>query len=1004
MAEICKEKVNEEIEIIVPDKLSLFMEKFLFEKMQICASFNIKVSTLNRFAKKNITISKEKQISNNGSILLVNKILNENFDKLKTLKNHRYSFAYAESIYATISQLKASRITPQEMLKFKSLDVRLMEKIHDLALIFEDYENRKAGLLDVSDVFMLSVLSVAEGKENSNLYFVGFDDFTAIEYAIIERLAFVANVNVFNYFSTKSNSRIYNSEVYSQLKNIAFVNKLKFEVETPNENVSDTKQFLQNNLFGFDKTKFELQNEIVKIYEANSVEEEIEFVARDIKNKIINGNNFSDFGVAIFDPENKYSKIKEIFEKYEINYYIDSNLTLNNSIFYKFLISIFKFNINPQNISSLFDIINSPFFILDNRKKINLINKLMFFKCVGNNFSNFDLGEDLNESKDKLSKFLQNFKLEKSLTVLQIKQVFETAFDVLCFDEIVNKIVEENSDLQNKILLTKSKEMLLNLFDEIQQFYVDADLQTVYDIFVRIANVVKVNNLPLALDSVKVVDANNMMEIFNNLYLIDCTNSNVPSLKQDCGIILDSEIEKLNFSFKLSPTIAHINKLSRLRLFNTLLLFEKSLNITYSHLPSEVINDLFSKLTIKIGDEVIDLCPIPKLNQGKYEALSEWDYIEFLCKHDKENKKLFEKLIKNKQFDSISLKNLKIYENMKTISASQLENFFKCPFYAFLNDRLKIYARIDNDVLALDVGNILHEIMYEYYRQEKNVGDIQEFCKQQVLKLVEQNERLKVNEKSPILINLIDEATRVISGVNYIDSNTLFQTNKNMLEVEFSNKTALKLRNIDLIGKIDRIDIFEDVARIIDYKSGRADATLKELYYGNKLQLFLYSSACEKWLKKNVVGEFYLPLHNNYEAEIGNAYKLKGFFVNDEQIVQALDTKLLPGEKSDIVNMRMTKANKAAKTRGYKELTSAEMCWLKNYAKEISEVAVDEIKSGFIKPTPSAVSEHCKYCFYKHICMQESSNIKYRETQKIVPESFKRGEEWKNLKECSLKF
>ena len=59
-AEICKD--NKEIEIIVPDKLSLYMEKFLFEHLNISASFNIKVSTLNRFAKKRCIVDENKQI------------------------------------------------------------------------------------------------------------------------------------------------------------------------------------------------------------------------------------------------------------------------------------------------------------------------------------------------------------------------------------------------------------------------------------------------------------------------------------------------------------------------------------------------------------------------------------------------------------------------------------------------------------------------------------------------------------------------------------------------------------------------------------------------------------------------------------------------------------------------------------------------------------------------------------------------------------------------------
>ena len=57
--EFCKEHNGKTVEIVVPDKLSLFMEKFLFEKMNLVSSFNIKVVTFNRYAKRNCVVPKE---------------------------------------------------------------------------------------------------------------------------------------------------------------------------------------------------------------------------------------------------------------------------------------------------------------------------------------------------------------------------------------------------------------------------------------------------------------------------------------------------------------------------------------------------------------------------------------------------------------------------------------------------------------------------------------------------------------------------------------------------------------------------------------------------------------------------------------------------------------------------------------------------------------------------------------------------------------------------------
>ena len=132
-----------------------------------------------------------------------------------------------------------------------------------------------------------------------------------------------------------------------------------------------------------------------------------------------------------------------------------------------------------------------------------------------------------------------------------------------------------------------------------------------------------------------------------------------------------------------------------------------------------------------------------------------------------------------------------------------------------------------------------------------------------------------------------------------------------------------------------------------------------------------------------------MPLHNSYTRELGNTYSLKGFYLDEDFVIQAFDKRLEPGSKSDIVNVRMNKAGKAIKTVGYKELSSEDLSHLKNYAKEVSENAVEEIKSGYIKPTPSEVSKNCEYCPYNAVCLRNANGVEYRGVQKINLESFK---------------
>ena len=987
--EFCKKYKNDDLDIVVPDKLSLFMERFLFEKLNLVSSFNIKVSTLNRFAKKNCFIPKDKQISKVGSILLIYKILNENSVDLEILRNRRYSFEYAEEIFNTITQLKASKISFDEMFMFDSQNEQLTKKIHDLAKIFQLYETYKAGLLDSSDLFLLSSLTVADNRENAKILFVGFDDFTAIEYTIIERLAISCEVNIINYYSKENNRYIYNNQVFDKLRNIAYINELQFDVvnEETNKSEINLKQFLSNNLFGIKNDKFTIKNETVKIYSGKDFRDEIEFVARIIRQKTFNGNQFSSSGVAVFDLQGKEEVIKEIFSKYEINYYIDSKFQLDQSIFYKFLLSLLKFNLEGYSLIHLIDLINSPFYDEKFEIKQMLIEKLSSIKFRGYKLSNIAVDENLIKAREKLQDFINLILIDKNTNISDLIKRLEKINEILRIEEILNEIANKKSEITDKIILNKSKEVVLNLLEDINRYYLDANLETVFDIYSHIASVVNINNLPQTLDAVKVIDANDCMEIFLDLYLVNCKFDNAPSLKFDCGIILDSEIAELNFKNKLSPTIAHINRLKKLELFNTSLMFEKNLTITYSHTMSDLIRELKQRLQVEIEGELIDLPALNDFSFGKYIALSKWDYIEFLSKNNKNHKYFINFYGNVKNFSQISSENKQIYDEMKTISASQLENYFKCPFYYFVYNILKIRPNIENDIQSLDVGNILHELLFVYYKKNKNVGDIYEFCKNQIFKIVDRDERLKINANSPTLINLIDEGVRVINGLNYIDENTLFKPL--YFEFEFSNDKALHLNEVDLVGKIDRVDYYEDLMRIVDYKTGKAEAGLKELFYGNKLQLFLYSVAMENVIKKHTIGGFYLPLHNSYTREIGNSYSLKGFFENDERVVHALDARLQPGDKSDIVNVKMNKDFVASRTLGYKELNNDEMNSLKKYSIELSNNAIKEIKSGYIEPTPSSLSKPCEYCPYAHICMRATNGIKYRQSKKILPSSFK---------------
>ena len=71
-----------------------------------------------------------------------------------------------------------------------------------------------------------------------------------------------------------------------------------------------------------------------------------------------------------------------------------------------------------------------------------------------------------------------------------------------------------------------------------------------------------------------------------------------------------------------------------------------------------------------------------------------------------------------------------------------------------------------------------------------------------------------------------------------------------------------------------------------------------------------------------------------------------------------------------------------------KALSADDFNKLKQYAQKISNGAVDEIRAGFVSPTPLDYKNPCSYCPYKQICLKTSNNIANRITDKVDLSSF----------------
>ena len=1012
---VIKQLGDVDICVIVPDKLSATMERLIFEKLNIDCTFNINVSTLNRLSKNILaeTKAKYRTISKIGGIILLKKVLNENRDLITSFKNDKHSYQYSNEIYKTLAQLKACQLDSDELLRYECDIKSLQQKINDLGNILSLYNDAKTGILDNSDTLTLTCMMLDKSQTVKNTYYIfaGFDDFTSQGFDLIERLIKCSKgVYVNAYSSSGFNKNIYYQDVLYRL--LAMCQTLGIDdnvVELPYID-DQLHSYLTSNLFAFTKLNYTTkQKDAIRLYQAQNITDELNFVARDIRKKILSGARFKDFGISVYNLNANVDIIKQVFSKYDLCTYIDTQKAFSSTCIYRFFTNLWTLYLKNYDTLNLIELINSPFIVIPEQHKFYIVQTIKRLNYRGN-LENFDCkDDDINNSVKLVNQFLTSNRLDKCSTMDTIIKWHSNIIEQLNMVEIVSKLIDSLDDAYDKKILAQAIKSSHQLLDEINEFYPSSTLEEVVDIYTQAGLEQNISPLPLSADCIQIVDANEILTAFDNLYIVNCSSSTAPSILQDVGILLDKELTYVQLSHNIEPTIARMNRLNKFKLFNSALMFNNTLCISMSLASSSETSPLVTELKSRIfindsKNEESNISYIyPNQIQAEpiYTPLSLWDLVEYVYTNKIQTTDNIGDIISKCKIGNATagVNVLPKYVQMNEVSASALESYLRCPLRYFFTYVLGLKEPDSSDIEMMDVGNILHDLAYKYYqRKDRLTLDIDDFCYSTIMNVFEQDEKLQQHINSPILINLIAEAKRFISHLRQLDENSKFAPTH--FEKSFgTNKSlpALALtENVCLNGKVDRIDFYQNYFRIIDYKSGNADASLEELYYGKKLQLFLYALAIQEATGKTLSGTFYLPIKNVVE-KVGkneNVYKLTGFYTDDTDLATAHDINISPNSKSAYIDMAMKKDGTLYK-KGDKVLAPSVLQRLLNYSKEISAQAIKEISCGSFKPSPLAYdrSNECSYCPYLGLCSKHSNNVSFREMKKVTIDSFTGGED-----------
>ncbi len=584
------------------DKMSFSIEKLLVKK--VGGAFGAEVLSFGRYLQK--VFPNRKTLSKEGSAMVVKKILSNLKDQLLAFKKTGASPSLSVKTAELIAQLKSAKVTPSALLDcLYSCPDNIKAKIHDLAIIYRDYETflLENGLTDSSNSLsdMIPALEKDERIKNSRVIFVGYSSITKQSCSVIKKILSLAVSCDFFAVSGK-NKDLYTDEFLNFAlsitgeKAIACQSSLCQEASIILDGVFNPEYFSKVGLYS-DKTHF---------YEAKDVSDEADFICSVIRKKIIDGCRYQDVAIGL----GNFSDYKTILERklkdYEIPFFTDDKKTLVSHPFSRLANALVKSALKRLDLTEIKKVINSQLFISDKSVSDLFIRLLTENSVTPTSFINEDdFAKNLENREDlafekgviiqkqlDLSNFIKNFpKTATAKTFVDSLSTFlkncsgvEREESGTNYDLLIKKLDVLGAD-EEKSFLTTGKTAFFNLLDEIKNILGNEIISA--DEFLKILcsgeEASEISLIPEHIDCVYLSELKNCRHKKYS-YLFACgLSGDVPNVKADTALLLDSDIASLDaLSVSVEPKIRVVNDREKEATAISLASFENKLYISYS--------------------------------------------------------------------------------------------------------------------------------------------------------------------------------------------------------------------------------------------------------------------------------------------------------------------------------------------------------------------------------------------------------------------------------------
>jgi ATP-dependent helicase/nuclease subunit B len=1004
------------------------------------ASGKINLETIGTFAGNLVFTGgsmKSETLSEAASAVLLKQSLDE--CKLKYFSAYKDEFPHGTliRIREVISEYKKNGITPDDLrAELKELEKSERNKAEDIADIFEVYQ-AKCGQLNVKETgdiyYELNKMSSSAFAKNFRMLYPsvgliiidGFDEFTAPEIEIINSASIIDNIDLFisfDYFADNPSIFSHLDKCYGKLiqKGFKTIKSNSVPVQKEFESVIKENLFRLNN-----KNKIgNFSSSITKII-AGTKEKEIELIAKEIKELITDKKAEPDDICVVFNLIQKYSNvIRDIFCVYGLPFNLTDRIQLDSSLPVISIINLLEIIENDFYYRNIFRALSGGFIKIPNLDKSHLLKATVNLKIISgyNNWVNtlqdaltrIDEGDDDDEynlnsyNKEIYNSALSDLKnlnyillpFQKMMTLKEFEDnMVELIFSLQFPSRLVNNA--GNGAEENIKGITTFLDIMKEIFKLLELEYGRNKKFPLNFFLANLKTAVSSSRFNIKEKPGCGVQVTNLEEIrglkFDYLFISGLCDGDLPT-RYSPEIFFSGSYQK---NERLHQTE------ERYRFYQSLCSWTKHLYLTYplnedkkELVESNFLNEFGNLLDTGIknardysGSIYSKEELIVYLSQSKFKVFPEnWEDAGPDIDSGRIKKSIdIDELRRSQPFGTSDytgcignalnemagdeLSNLKF----KAFSISQLETYAQCP-YKYMAERilkLKPVQEPTEDIEALEMGSLLHKILFKFYQQirEKGIilaeasGDQFEFVQKLMFEIAEKivddanfrsplafYEKEKVlgingDKKNSILYKFLQEEANNKDGFipEFFEFNFGGKENNNK-----SGKAApgVEIDSISVVGKIDRIDLDRKNMnyKVVDYKLSGKKPSVPDLQHGLSLQLPLYLYAA-----KEIINAGFGNTNEEKNPAGAEIYSLK---FSDKDFGPQL-VKLLPPR---------AKYSEEQLIESYKEMINICLAAIKNYVNAISEGKFN------LSTLDDRENKVCRFCSFRPVCRIQEIN------------------------------